>query len=179
MQRSIEVSRELRVSTAAAASVVAHATARVLGTSGTTAGDGVYRVVLHVDSRNDSVRHAAEVALTASGDVGDNTHRWVVTIGPLGATRFLPNFAGALAIGQRDARTVLALSGTYRPPLGALGAFGDGLLGHRLVRQSLERFLGEVAERIELEADRLVQATGPPMHEPELRPGCVSENWLG
>ena len=44
--------------------------------------------------------------------------------------------------------TELRLAGHYRPPLGGIGAYGDGLMGHRLARACLEDFLGRVSARV-------------------------------
>lgn len=56
-----------------------------------------------------------------------------------------PTFDGGLEL-YRDGRgTALRLVGSYVPPLGLLGRFGDGLAGHRIVVASLNKFLGDVA----------------------------------
>ena len=56
-----------------------------------------------------------------------------------------PTFDGGLEL-QADGRgTALRLVGSYRPPLGLLGRFGDGLAGHRIVMASLNAFLADVA----------------------------------
>ena len=46
-----------------------------------------------------------------------------------------PVKAGSLALTQ------LGLFGRYRPPFGRLGAFGDNFAGHRIVIESVDRFL--------------------------------------
>jgi hypothetical protein len=43
----------------------------------------------------------------------------------------------------------LHLSGHYSVPLGAVGAFGDRLLGHRVARRSVQAFLEAAATRID------------------------------
>lgn len=59
-----------------------------------------------------------------------------------------PTFDGGLELRSSGDATELRLIGSYQPPLGVVGRFGDGLLGHRLVMASLERFLTAAAERL-------------------------------
>lgn len=47
-----------------------------------------------------------------------------------------------------DAATELRLVGTYEPPLGALGALGDRVAGHRVAETALREFLAGVAQRL-------------------------------
>ena len=56
--------------------------------------------------------------------------------------------------------TQLALFGTYRPPLGAVGSAADAVLGHRLAEASVHRFLRDLA-------DRLLEQIAPPEPAPD------------
>lgn len=56
-----------------------------------------------------------------------------------------PTFDGGLELYPDGRGTALRLVGSYVPPLGLLGRFGDGLAGHRIVVASLNKFLGDVA----------------------------------
>jgi hypothetical protein len=60
--------------------------------------------------------------------------------------------------------TQLTVSGTYEPPLGALGAGADKLLLHRLAEATLHRFTHEVADELRrrLERDRPEATDGDP-----------------
>jgi hypothetical protein len=60
-----------------------------------------------------------------------------------------PVFAGELQ-GARlpDARTELALVGSYEPPLGPVGDLVDRVVMHRVARQALAGFLARAGERI-------------------------------
>ena len=49
----------------------------------------------------------------------------------------------------RRVTTQLGLLGRYRPPLGRLGSLADDLAGHRVVIESVDRFLDDLVERIE------------------------------
>lgn len=42
----------------------------------------------------------------------------------------------------------LTFSGTYTPPLGAIGMLGDTLMGHRVAEAAVHTFLEDVANRI-------------------------------
>ena len=175
--RAIEVTCDLHTSAEDAARVFSGATQAIV--SGTNhAGDepGSYRSTLHVDTRHGSLHHEVDVTVTPTEGVG----RWTLDIRPVGSERALPSFNGALTVGAADDSARLGVAGHYEPPLGWVGAFGDGVLGRRLVRQSLERFVTEMAERLDAEADRLVPAAGRPAPDaPDLRPAPIAENWLG
>jgi len=61
---------------------------------------------------------------------------------------FFPTFDGGLELRAVDGGTELRLVGSYRPPLGAVGRFADGLFGRRVVAASLEAFIAAVADRL-------------------------------
>jgi hypothetical protein len=44
--------------------------------------------------------------------------------------------------------TQLGLFGRYRPPFGRLGALTDDLAGHRIVVDSVDRFLDDLVEQL-------------------------------
>ena len=56
-----------------------------------------------------------------------------------------PTFDGGLELHADGQGTALRLVGSYQPPLGLLGRFGDGLAGHQIVMASLNTFLDDVA----------------------------------
>jgi hypothetical protein len=55
-----------------------------------------------------------------------------------------------VAAGRRPT-TQIGLFGRYRPPLGHIGAVADGLAGSRIVTESVQTFLDDLAERLEHE----------------------------
>lgn len=59
-----------------------------------------------------------------------------------------PTFDGGLELRGDEEGTELRLVGSYLPPLGAVGRFADGVVGHRVVMASLDGFLDAVAERL-------------------------------
>ena len=176
--RPIDVTRELRTAAADAAAVIAGDAATIFSAKplgGTEVG--AFRAGLHVDGRNGSLHHDA---IVVARPVPGVARTWTISIRPAGASRVLPSFTGTMAVKERDLGSTLQLLGAYTPPLGPIGAFGDGVVGHHLVRQSLERFLAEIGDRIEGQADRLVPPVGRPgPYPPDLRPAAVPESWLG
>jgi hypothetical protein len=59
-----------------------------------------------------------------------------------------PSFDGAFEVHPADGGTELFLVGSYQPPLGSVGRFADGVVGHRVVMASLEALLGRAADRL-------------------------------
>jgi hypothetical protein len=47
----------------------------------------------------------------------------------------------------RHGMTQLGLFGRYRPPFGRVGALANSLAGHRIVLESIERFLDDLVDR--------------------------------
>ena len=77
-------------------------------------------------------------------------------MGSLGHERWLPEFDGELEVTVASGEgATLRLHGFYTVPMGHIGRFGDGVIGHRLARRALTRFLDDVAARL----DREVRAT--------------------
>jgi hypothetical protein len=72
-----------------------------------------------------------------------------------------PVFWGRLQLTPGPEGTTISLRGEYEPPLWVLGRFGDGLVGHRLARQSLEAYLERVGARVDAAVDaELATAAG-------------------
>lgn len=53
------------------------------------------------------------------------------------------------AVSLRMPLTQIALIGTYRPPLGVVGAAGDALVGKRVAEAALHHFVTDIAQRVE------------------------------
>jgi len=60
-----------------------------------------------------------------------------------------PVFGGALEVHPDGTGSRLRLCGQYSVPLGAVGAFGDRLVGHRVARHSIQGLLDAAAARID------------------------------
>jgi hypothetical protein len=71
--------------------------------------------------------------------------------------RFLPAFDGALELSQVREGTRLRIVGSYTVPLGVAGRFGDGVIGHRLARRSLEVLVEWFGRRLENEVLRQLE----------------------
>lgn len=70
-----------------------------------------------------------------------------------------PTLNAGLEATPNQTGTDLRLVGHYLLPLGRIGAYGDGLRGHRLARACLEDFLTRVSARI---INRVLQREGSP-----------------
>jgi hypothetical protein len=62
-----------------------------------------------------------------------------------------PTFTGDLAIESGDdyQSFYLVLTGSYEPPLGALGAAFDAVVGHRIAESTARNLLATIADSIE------------------------------
>jgi hypothetical protein len=63
--------------------------------------------------------------------------------------RVLPSFDGVLELLDGAAGPHLRISGTYTVPLGVVGRFGDGVVGRRVARQTLESLVADLARRVD------------------------------
>lgn len=70
-----------------------------------------------------------------------------------------------------DEQTLLALTGSYRPPFGRAGAMLDKAIMHRLATATFRSLLGTISAAIAHPAPQpLPQAETPPEWEPALKP---------
>lgn len=112
--------------------------------------------------RAGALSRVVRVAVGAPWQAGDTTWRTLswdpvpVRSEPVPMERLLPTLDGELGL-HRDpgGRTTLVLDARYRPPGGALGAAVDAMALHRVARDTVERFLGEVGPRLAAEAQHL------------------------
>lgn len=154
MSRPIEATTRLRTSLERARELLLRDPASVLGMEG---GQGraprTFIAELSVPAgRGGTVREQVEIEILAVR-LDDHAARWELAWKAVGRARMFPTFSGTLSV-EDGPRTVLRLSGAYEPPLGAAGRFGDGLIGHRIARRSLEDFVERVAARIDRAVDR-------------------------
>lgn len=78
---------------------------------------------------------------------------------PSGHEYLLPDFDGELAVEVDDyGRTALVLRGSYHVPLGAVGGFGDAVVGRRVARRSIVKLVEQMAWRLDAEVDRRTEA---------------------
>lgn len=133
---------------------VADAPQRILaGPSGSTDGEAEPRAELRV--RRAGLDLTRDVRMVVLGDVEIGVHsarlpiRWEDATHP----QLFPILDATLEVAPvragRHAMTQLGLFGRYRPPLGRLGGLADNLAGHRIVVESVERFLDDLVDRFE------------------------------
>jgi hypothetical protein len=151
MERTIEASRTVHASVDAVSRLLTGPES-VLGRRQPRTGraQSSYRADLQVElGGGSSVRE--RVTIHCARQLGSPEHhvRWHIAWEPVGSARVLPSFRGELEATEAGEDTVLRLVGRYRPPLGALGAAGDMLIGHRVARRTLECLLAGIAERID------------------------------
>jgi hypothetical protein len=73
---------------------------------------------------------------------------------PVGLEGLLPRLDATLELGAiGEARTQLAISARYRPPLGAVGRTVDRVLLHRVAEATVKDFLDRVGEAITKQAE--------------------------
>ncbi len=118
-----------------------------------------------------SVAHDVDievVAVHAEGDRVDVALRWQ----PSGGASLLPPFVGSIgAAPANEGGTELVLDGSYHVPLGPLGRFGDGVVGKRIARSSIDDLLQRITNRLEeltLESRVRPPQTSKP-HPPDMR----------
>ena len=111
-------------------------------------GGALLEVTVPGPGGGDAVGQEVEVSLGASCAADGEAWvpiRWV----PVTHTRLLPSFDGVVEVVAVDGGAELAISGTYGIPLGAVGRFGDGLLGRRVAQQSLRVLAARMAGEID------------------------------
>ena len=124
---------------------------------------GRFRASLAIDLTDGTIlRH--EVVIETGGTKGtERDVTLLLHLEPGGNHHLLPVFAGQLELRAQGTGSQLVLAGHYDVPLGLIGRVGDALGGHRWAERSLERFMTEVAERLEAEVERRTTASPPPV----------------
>jgi copper chaperone CopZ len=153
--------------------LLASAPERVVGHPGEAAAPRERLSDLHV--RRAGIDMSRDVQITIGGIVLDEDAarlglRWEDARRP----KLFPVLEAALELapltaGRHDI-TQVGLVGRYRPPFGRLGTVADTLAGRRVVMESVERFIDDLAERIEAEVP-------PAASEPETVDQSVPEAW--
>ncbi len=112
-----------------------------------TAAVGTSATLTSNVGRGRTVRRRVVLTVGAATRSGDAV---TVPMGWRAATHegLFPAFDGALVAERSAAGTRLRLTGSYVVPLGALGRFGDGVLGRRVAHESVRAWLVETASRL-------------------------------
>jgi hypothetical protein len=158
---------------AAVRSYLAAVPGRVLGDSLAARSDPTEgRTGLHVRRAGLDVSRDVQVVL-GDLEMDARSMRIPVSWADAGRPRLFPVLEATLEITPAGAdsrsqtqrsHTQLALSGRYAPPLGRLGVVADMLAGHHLVLESVDRFLGDLVERLgrDLPPEPAPAAEAPP-----------------
>jgi hypothetical protein len=169
MHRTIEATGSSRVAFGRAEKVLLDDPGAVFGDARSIEGkrDRRFHTDLSVDiGAGASVHQMVDVQLGVPKPVAGGfvfAVQWEAT----GRELLLPTFRGELALLAGAPGVRLRLHGTYSVPLGAVGKFGDGVIGHRLARRSLVSVLDRLTRRLESEVRR---RSGSTRWAPELQP---------
>ena len=138
-----------------------------------------FPVEMRVDSEGGTA--AAQQVVLDLGLPGAEAGEFPVSWVPAAHTRLLPSFQGSLTVSADGDESTVRISGSYRPPLGRFGAFGDGVIGHRVARRSLDELVAMLSTKLGDEARRWRDALAPlPAPYPEsLRDRPPAEIFLG
>jgi hypothetical protein len=149
-RQDVEVSRVFT----AVRSYLSAAPGRLLGDSPPTAGPDEIeaRTGLHVRRAGLDVSRDVRVVV-GDLEIDGRSMRIPVRWADARRPRLFPVLVATLEITpagtDRPSATRLAFSGRYAPPLGRFGAMADAIAGHRLVFESVDRFLDGLVERLE------------------------------
>jgi hypothetical protein len=164
--RHIEASRQLCVPIGRAREAMVHDPLAMLGPAGgiqrTSGGHRSVTTELDVASGRGAVSEPVEIEVVRI-HLDDHVAAWDVVWHATAHARLLPTFRGTLSLVEGPPASLL-MAGEYDPPLGIVGRFGDGVIGHRFARNSLERYLERVAATIEAACRRA--PAGPPSWTP-------------
>ncbi len=94
-----------------------------------------------------TMQHSVRLQFTPSSDEASPHYRlsWQpVPSGPY------PHFNGTMRLvpGHDRRTTILEVSGAYDPPLGALGAAFDAVIGHRIAAATLRAFVFDISQGV-------------------------------
>lgn len=172
MERHIEAKAELRTPLYQVAEVLRDRPGPVLSGRDEHPMAAGYKLNLHVEAGAATLHQEVLARLTpVKVHPDDGACAWDMTWEPADHGRLLPAFHGSLEAIETDDGTTLRLTGLYRPPLGPLGAFGDGVVGHHIARRALQSLLTEVSARIDhvAEAGRTLLGVRPAPYPDDLR----------
>ena len=144
-RRTVDVMRYVPIAVDRAVALVETGPQRLVGAHAGDEDAGVARTVLQVElPGGGTVTRSARVGF---GPVMEEGGAVVLPVWWEDAEHpdLFPTFDGGLELRKDGRGTALHLVGSYVPPLGLLGRFGDGLAGHRIVMASLNKFLADVA----------------------------------
>ena len=165
MERTIEATTVVPAVPARVAAVLADDPGAVLASARTPEERraGRFRTRLSVDLGGGTrLQQEVEIEVGPAVRAGEGGVALPVAWHSVAHDRLLPSFRGELGAVPDRGGTALRLAGTYVVPLGALGRFGDGVLGRRLARRSVVAFLEDAGRRLDAEVDRRISGPAVP-----------------
>lgn len=187
MERNVEATAMMNAPNKAARMVLRSSPALVLGDADPDAlpGERTFRTTVAAQLGPGTTMEQAVTITLGSIHSSNSEGRISASFSwdPVGFERLLPSFTGELVLDECEGagRSRLTLSGSYRAPMGAVGRFGDSVVGHRLARRSLTLYVERLAERLEQEAIRrdFTGLATPAPYNDDLRPDSRSEHHIG
>lgn len=185
MERHITADHEVRASLDQVAHILNYDLASLMGSRKTSPNNTPSTCLTEVEAElggGRSLHQMVTVSLRPlSATTDPEARRWELSWQPPDGSRLVPSFRGVLEAKSAVDGTHLDLAGSYHPPLGPVGAFGDGLVGHRVARRTAASFLARLAQRIDRTAERRVTvAITPAPYPDDLRDKPLpAEAWIG
>lgn len=163
MERSVEAETEIRVAFARARRVLLEDPGAVFSEFRNPGAqrDRRFLVELAVTLGAGASAHQEVEVLLGIARTTDAGFELPLRWGPTGRERLFPRFIGQLTLSEVRTGTRLALSGSYTVPLGSIGRFGDGVVGHRLARRSLKTLADLLGHRLQAEVERRLASCPP------------------
>jgi len=152
MSRSVTLAATAPVAWAAVRRALDARGDAILGVPGETPGTYERSLSSRLTTAGTAVAHPVVVLVHGRyGNVVEGNVSWDIGLqAPAHEGRF-PTFEGVLALRARGQDACdLELRGTYEVPLGIAGRVGDRVLGQRIVTDSLEGFLHDLARELEV-----------------------------
>ncbi|HKY77174.1 MAG TPA: hypothetical protein VJS45_13595 [Acidimicrobiia bacterium] len=148
-RRPVEIARRVPVGIEAAVDVLKHGSERLIGADFAASWmvtDGSETLGIDLPGG----MHVSREVRVGFGPVFQDDDAFVLAVWWEAAEhpQLFPTFDGGFEVRAAGDATDLRLVGSYEPPLGALGRFADGVVGHRLVAASLDALLDSAAERL-------------------------------
>jgi hypothetical protein len=147
VQRPVEATAQVRSTFERTRDLLLHDPAMVMGACGIISKREfiVELTIPRADGR--AVHEKVQLEILAI-HVGKVSARWDLTWRAVDHGRLFPVFRGSLTVWS-GGTTTLRLTGAYEPPLGLVGRFGDGVLGHRIARRAVESYVAAIGRRID------------------------------
>lgn len=174
MRRRLEATRSLRSSFERVADVFLVDPGAVIGTP--AGRDGRYHTEIVVDLGRGSSVHQVVAVEVGPPQRSPDTLRCSLSWNPVGRHAVLPSLDGELEVTRASGEmSSLVVGGSYRPPLSAVGAVGDSMVGRHVAHRSFDDFADALAARIDAAAEALCAGWHPAPYPDDLRPRAFDD----